>query len=39
MIKQIEGVNKLLKDLQSFGEDGRRLAVNITDATAETIAN
>lgn len=39
MAQQVKGLSQLLKDLQSFGEDGTRLAVAITDATAETIAN
>ena len=39
MAQQVKGLSQLLKDLQSFGEDGTRLAVAITNATAETIAN
>jgi HK97 gp10 family phage protein len=37
--QQVKGLSQLLKDLQSFGEDGTRLAVAITNVTAETIAN
>lgn len=39
MAQQVKGLSQLLKDLESFGEDGTRLAVAITDATAETITN
>jgi hypothetical protein len=37
--QQVKGLSQLLKDLESFGEDGTREAIAITDATAETIAN
>lgn len=39
MAQQVEGLSRLLKDLEAFGEEGARLTVAVTNATAETIVN
>jgi HK97 gp10 family phage protein len=37
--QKVKGIPLLLKQLDSFGEDGRRLAVAITNSTAQKITN
>jgi len=37
--QKVKGIPVLLKQLSSFGEDGKRLAVAITNQTAEKITN
>lgn len=39
MAQQVEGLSRLLKDLQSFGKEGEQYAIAVTNATAETIVN